>query len=137
MRKAYCAVLLALAMVLLLAGCEGAPLSMVSGGNNMTVSANNAPDGATLEGTPISVKAGKTFSLEASLEKGELRIELVAATVRRHNDKPDEVYPGDVIAWASVASRDRVEFSSPGKGDYIIRVTAVGETKGQVKVSIR
>ena len=136
MRKA-CAVLLALVLALLPAGCGGAPLSMVSGGNNMTVNAFNAPDGATLEGTPISLGKDKTFALEAALEKGELRIELIAATVRRHSDEPDDVSLGDVIVWAAVAGEDRVEFSSPGEGDYVIRVTAVGKTKGQGKISIR
>lgn len=136
MKKKWLAILAALMISILLAGCAGATFTITSGGGNSTIEVNNAENGSTAESAPFPVGKGKLVHVESFLEEGELIIDFVEATIRRSGDESETVVVGDIVASVTVGSGDGSEFSLE-KGEYVMLLTAVGSTNGKVKVSIR
>ena len=136
MKQTKIAICLALMMALLLVGCAGATFTTTSVGNKSTIEVNNAEDGATAEAGPFSVGKGKTAYVESALEKGKLQIDFAEATVFKHDDMSDDVIIGDVKASVTVGAGEQVEVPLE-RGDYVLQLTAVGNTGGKVTVNIK
>ena len=124
------------ALALLLAGCAGSVFTIVSGGKHTTITANNAPDGATAESAWFSVGKGKTVSVASALEKGALKIDFAEAAVHGHEDEPDDVVVGTVIVSVTLGPGERSEFTLE-KGEYVMLLAAVGTADGTVTVDIQ
>ena len=136
MKKTYIALIMALVLCALLAGCDAATYTFTGVGNKTTIEVNNAEDGAFAESQWFSVGKGRTAVVESALDKGELKIDFAEATIFAHEDGPEDVIVGDVIASVTVGPGDRAEFPLD-KGDYVLQVTAVGTANGKVVVDIQ
>ena len=122
-------------IIALLGACGGAKFSMTSTGQKSTVKANEAEDGDFIETEYTSVGKNRIAVIEADLEKGQLQIDFVEVTVFAHVDEPADVIEGDVAVSVTVGSGDKEQVDIP-KGDYVIRITAVGTTTGEAKIVI-
>ena len=136
MKKTHIALILALVLCALLAGCDGVTYTFTGAGNKTTIEVNNAEDGAFGESQWFSVGKGRTAVVASSLDKGELKIDFAEVTVYAHEDGPEDVIVGDVIASVTVGAGDGAEFSLE-RGEYILQVKAVGTANGKVVVDIR
>ncbi len=135
MKKLKIAIPLILIVGSLLVGCVDTVFTISSIGNQSTIEANNAEDGSTAESGSFSVGKGKTACVESSLEKGQLKIDFAQATVFREQDS-EWVTVGDVVASETVGPGDSREFPLP-QGDYVLQITAIGNTNGKVSVSFK
>ena len=122
-------------MIALLAACSGAAFSMTTTGQKSTLKANEAEDGTFIETEYTSVGKNRIAVIEADLEKGQLQIDFVEVTVFAHTDQPADVIQGDIAVSVTVGSDDKEQVDLP-KGDYVIRITAVGTTTGEAKIVI-
>ena len=121
--------------IALLAGCGGAAFSMTTTGQKSTLKANEAEDGTFIETEYTSVGKNRIAVIESNLEKGQLQIDFVEVTVFAHTDQPADVIQGDIAVSVTVGSDDKEQIDLP-KGDYVIRITAVGTTTGEAKIVI-
>lgn len=137
MKRARIAIILALAIasILLLAGCDGAKLTSTSVGGKTTIEAKDAADGTYGETGPFSVGKGKSAAIESSLDKGELKIEFMEVAIFHNDVGPDDVMNLDVVASVTVGAGDKRDIALE-KGDYLLQYTTVGETNGKVTVNI-
>ena len=119
----------------LLVGCSGAAFSMTTTGQKSKVKANEAEDGTFIETEYTSVGKNRIAVIEANLEKGQLQIDFVEVTVFAHENQPADVIEGDVAVSVTVGSDDKEQIDLP-RGDYVIRITAVGTTTGEAKIEI-
>lgn len=124
-----------LALSFMLAGCEGATFSFTQMGNNITIEVNSAKEGNTAESSSFTVGKGRAAIVESTLDSGELRIDFAQATVFTHPDEPDKCIVGDVAASVIVGAGDR-ETVALEPGDYVLQVTAKGDTNGKITVKI-
>ncbi|MBR5981444.1 MAG: hypothetical protein IK035_05495, partial [Firmicutes bacterium] len=83
----------------------------------------------------MSVGKNRIAVIEANLEKGQLQIDFVEVTVFAHENQPADVIEGDVAVSVTVGSDDKEQIDLP-RGDYVIRITAVGTTTGEAKIEI-
>lgn len=135
MKKLAVIGLLALTMAFLLVGCEGSTFSFTGSGTKVNIEVNNAPDGATGESYNFSVGNGRVAVIDSSLDKGQLQIDFTEVTIFRQENLPDDVYVGDVVESATVGAGEQKSVPL-APGDYIMQVTAIGETNGKIAVSI-
>ena len=124
-----------LMIIALLVGCSGATFSMTTTGQKSKVKANEAEDGTFIETEYTSVGKNRIAVIEANLEKGQLQIDFVEVTVFAHENQPADVIEGDVAVSVTVGSDDKEQIDLP-RGDYVIRITAVGTTTGEAKIEI-
>ena len=135
MKKAGLVCVLALVIALLLAGCDGVNFTITGTGSNTKIEAHDADDGATAETGPISVGKNRLAVVESALEKGKLRIDFARADVFPNGDGPADVIVGDVAESVTVGPNDKVRVALD-RGDYVLQITAVGNTAGEVTVNI-
>ncbi len=136
MEKAKIAIPAVLLIALLLSGCRGAAFTIINGGNRSTIEASDAPDGATAESGVLTVGKGKTVVVSSTLDRGELKIDFAEASVFGHEDAEDDVIAGDVIVSVTLGGGDSSSFSLE-KGEYVMQITAIGNTNGKVTVNIQ
>ena len=130
--KKLLAVLMVLA-VMLLAGCGSYTFTQV--GTDITIKAD-AKDGDSGDTEYFSVGSGCKAIITPDLTSGSLEIEYVDCVVwPGENPSDDDITKLDTAASVTVSGNKISEVSLPA-GDYIIRVTAKGQTKGTVKCEI-
>ena len=132
--KRFVCIILTLS-VLLLAGCEGATFSITGVGNKTTVEVNNAEDGDLSETQHFSVGKNRNAKIDSSLDKGMLQIDFVEVTVYSHNDSSEDVIPGDIVLSVKVGPDESQDLPLDA-GDYILQLTAIGDTNGTVVIDI-
>jgi hypothetical protein len=135
MKKTKIAIPMILIIALMLAGCSFGAFTVVSGGKNTTITANNAEDGQTMDAPPIYVGKGKTVKVESSLDKGRLQIDFAEATVISYTDEPDEITVWGVTESVTVGAGDSTSLSLP-QSDYVLQLKAIGTTNGKVSITI-
>lgn len=137
MKKATSVWVLLLALALLLSGCGVHTFAITSVGDNTTIKLDGIEDGATNEGGRLfSVRNGSVILVDSALEKGALRVDFAEAIVIYDAEDESEDYgAGAVAASVTVGAGDRKEVAL-AKGDYVMQLTAVGETSGTVTVKL-
>lgn len=132
MKKTARVLALLLAAVLLMTGCS-ATFTITGSGSKNTIKVQKAPDGTIAETNNFSIKSGRTTVITSSLDKGKLRIDFVEVTIFHQDKGPDEVMYGSVVESVTVGPGETLELNI-APGDYVIQMTAVGETNGTVVV---
>ena len=129
--RTICLVLLTVAV--LLAACGGFSFSITTMGDKTTIDVNSKKDGEFMESDPLEIGRGRTTVVESSLEKGELQIEFLEASVFFNDDGPDDFIAGDVVDSVTVGpgSQEKLNLES---GNYVLHITTIGETKGSVEI---
>lgn len=132
MKKYICLLLLALG--LLLTGCGKASFDITQFGDNISIKAN-AQDGKTAETSYFTVGKNEVVTVSSSLTGGKLQIEFVETFISYHSDSPDEVVPVRTVKTITVTPdySTTVELDS---GDYVLWLTAIGQTTGTVTVKV-
>lgn len=133
MKKRIIITLLAI-ITLLFTGCNKFSYEMTILGNKITIKAT-AEDEKTANTDYFSVGKNQHAVVEASLDKGTLNMEFIRVTVFSYSEGPDDIVEHEVVATVKVTGTDRTTLDLE-KGDYIIRVTAVGATEGTVNVTL-
>ncbi|MBQ1505343.1 MAG: hypothetical protein IIZ48_01075 [Erysipelotrichales bacterium] len=130
--KKLLAVFMVLA-VMLLAGCGSYTFTQV--GTDITIKAD-AKDGDSGDTEYFTVGPGCKAVVTPSLTSGSLEIEYVDCVVwPGENPSDDDITKLDTVVSVTVSGNKVSEIPVPA-GDYIIRVTAKGQTKGTVKCEI-
>ena len=135
MKKTRIAVIALLLLAVLLTGCDGVNFVFTTAGSKTTIEVKNAADGAYGESTNFSVGKGKIVYVDYALDKGELKIDFAEATIFHNENSSDDVIVGGVAESITVGPGDKVEVDL-GRGDYVMQVTASGETNGTVTVKV-
>ncbi len=121
--------------VLLFAGCEGVTFSITGVGSKTTVEVKNAEDGDLSETQYFSAGKNRSAQIDSSLDKGMLQIDFVEVTVYHNNDNSEDVIPGDIVSSVKVGP-DESQRLPLEAGDYIMQLTAIGDTNGTVVIDI-
>ncbi len=122
-------------MIALLAGCASVSFVVTTAGNKVSVKVDDPDDGAYVETESFSFGKDQVVSVTSALEEGELQIEFVEATVFKYADQTEDVILGDAAVSVTVGSDEDTEFDL-SKGDYVIRITAVGSPDGKAWIEI-
>lgn len=131
--------ILALALAgILLAGCSVSSFSTSSINNKVTIEMNGVKDGDVSETGPITVEDGQSISVDVKITKGTIKIDFLdAATAVRKNDS-DSVSTGKVISSLTMPMSGTNSYAvTIGKGEYLLQVSAVGETSGTATVNVK
>ena len=108
--------------------------TMTSSNSKVKIEAT-AADGDTAEANYITVGKDRVISISSELEKGKLQIDFVEATVTRDSRDNEEVTLGDNVASVTVEGNETKELELE-KGEYVLQLTAIGETNGTVNVEV-
>ena len=131
-RIAVIAILLALAMIL--TACKGG--FVISGTNSkLTIKIEDAKNDAYAESQDFSVGKNKAASVTSSLEKGKLKIDFVEVVVTKDDKDNEQIDYFGTKATVTVGPGETQKVEIPN-GDYVMQLTAVGETTGTVVVEI-
>ena len=123
-------------MVFALAGCSESAFSFTQVGDKLTIEAKDAADAHEAEYEAIEVGDNCVVNITSALDKGELKIEFYEAINTKTDEEEDDNYVlGDVAATVNVGP-DSVESVPLPYGDYVLEITAVGETNGKVDLVI-
>lgn len=135
MKKGKWSLLVILMAVMLLAGCKGPKFTFTTTTvlDKTTIEIKEAKDDEYVETDYISVGKNRIGTVESSLDKGELKIDFVEATVFDNDDGPDDVMTGDVVSSVTVGPGETKEVEIE-RGDYVMQCTTIGETNGKVVV---
>ena len=122
-------------IVALLASCASVSFVVTTAGNKIKVKVEKPDDGAYVETESFSFGKDQVVSVTSDLEEGELQIEFVEATVFKYADQTEDVILGDTAVSVTVGPDEDTEFDL-SKGDYVIRITAVGSPDGKAWIEI-
>ena len=126
---------LLLIMSLAIAGCGKLDFELTRIGDNTTIKATTT-DGKTTDSEYFSVGKNEHVTVESSLEKGALSLEFISVDVFIHSDdSPDDIIETGTVKTLNISGHDSATIDLD-KGNYIMRITAVGTTEGTVKVSV-
>ena len=121
---------------LLLTGCGKTDFDLTRIGDNTTIKVNNTTEGKSTDTDYFSVGRNEHVAIECSLDKGSLTMEFIEVTVFINLDGgPDDVIENKSVKTITVTGTDTTTVDLD-RGDYIIRITAVGNTNGTVKVNV-
>ena len=126
---------LILTLAFMLIACSGSNYSFTQVGNKLTISAA-ATDGAEQEYEAIEVAKGSTVNITSALETGELEIEFVEALNTKTDEDEDDAYVlFDTAATVNIGP-DSTESLQLEESDYVLEIKAIGETKGDVVITV-
>ena len=122
-------------MALLLTGCGKNDFEFTRIGDNTTIKASTT-DGKSGDTEYISVGKNEHVTVESSLEKGALSLEFISVDVFIHSDdSPDDIIEIGTVKTLKISGNDSATIDLD-KGNYIMRINAVGTTEGTVKVNV-
>lgn len=122
-------------MALLLTGCGKNDFEFTRIGDNTTIKASTT-DGKTADTEYFTVGKDEQVTVDASLEKGALSLEFISVDVFIQSDNsPDDIIETGTVITIKISGNDKATLKFD-KGNYIIRITAVGATEGTVKVTV-
>ncbi|MBR2702308.1 MAG: hypothetical protein IKE77_09505 [Erysipelotrichaceae bacterium] len=122
-------------MTLLVTGCGKVSFELTRIGDNTTIKAT-AADGKTADTEYFTVGKDEQVTIDASLEKGSLSLEFISVDVFIQSDNsPDDIIETGTVKTLKISGNDKATLDFD-KGNYIIRITAVGDTEGTVKVTV-
>ena len=119
---------------LCLAGCGKSEFGMSENTEKrMTVTAENAEEGAFFMVGSLEVAEGEQVSITANLSKGSVRVELIGAPTEGIEEVPD--LNAEAILTADLKGTD----SSAGTleaGSYLLKATCLEQATGTVQVEV-
>ena len=122
-------------ITLLVTGCGKVSFEFTRIGDNTTIKAT-AADGKTADTEYFTVGKDEQVTIDASLEKGSLSLEFISVDVFIQSDNsPDDIIETGTVKTLKISGNDKATLDFD-KGNYIIRITAVGDTEGTVKVTV-
>lgn len=122
-------------ITLLVTGCGKVSFEFTRIGDNTTIKAT-AADGKTADTEYFTVGKDEQVTIDASLEKGALSLEFISVDVFIQSDNsPDDIIETGTVKTLKISGNDKATLDFD-KGNYIIRITAVGDTVGTVKVTV-
>lgn len=122
-------------ITLLVTGCGKVSFEFTRIGDNTTIKAT-AADGKTADTEYFTVGKDEQVTIDASLEKGALSLEFISVDVFIQSDNsPDDIIETGTVKTLKISGNDKATLDFD-KGNYIIRITAVGDTEGTVKVTV-
>ena len=122
-----------LLMSVLFAGCGAAKYEMTGALNNMTVKVNDVEDGAYAESFVFGI-GKKPLHIESELTKGKLQLEIASVINMADADDPADYQVVEIVETVTLSPGDVLDIELP-KDDYMILVTAIGNTDGSFKAS--
>ena len=121
---------------LLLTGCGKTDFDLTRIGDNTTIKVNNTTEGKSTDTDYFSVGRNEHVAIECSLDKGSLTMEFIEVTVFINLDGgPDDIIENKSVKTITVTGTDTTTVDLE-RGDYIIRITTLGNTNGTVKVNV-
>ncbi len=122
-------------MVSLISACSSARFTFSGTGTAVRIEVN-APDGSYAESFDFSVGKNRYLVITPDLSEGELQIEFAEAIIITDPDSASQVSPGEVKRIVNVSGTEEITLTLP-RNDYVMLVTAIGDTKGTVQLEIR
>ena len=123
-------------LMLLLSGCGKTDYELTRIGDNTTIKVNNTTDGKTADTDYFTVGKNEHVAIECSLDKGSLTMEFIQVAVFINPESgPDDIIENKSIKTITVTGNDTITVELEPE-DYIIRITAVDNVNGTVKVTV-
>lgn len=134
--KALALILVLALSALMLSGCGKSEFGMTGNtGKKMTISAKNAAkDAAFMTGT-LEVAEGEKIVMAAELEKGEIRVEIIASPEGQSDDTlPD--FDGEPILTGNLNDGESAS-GTMAAGSYMVRATCLEKATGVVTIDVQ
>ena len=123
-------------LALTLTACGKSEFGMTENtGKQMTITAVNAAQDAFFMTGSLEVADGEQIVITSGLEKGSVKVEIVAAPEDQSIDSLPEM-DGDAMITADVSSTDAVSGTVPA-GIYMVRATCLEKATGTVQIEVK
>ncbi len=135
-RNHLLAVILALALSLLLAGCGKSEFGVIQNDpDRIVISAENAEKEAFFVTGTLEVAEGQQIVAAADLEKGSIRVEIYAAPEGEEsvNELTDL---GDALLTGDLKTDERFE-GGMAAGSYLVKAICLEKATGSVEVTVQ
>ena len=126
----------AILLLIFLAGCGKAKYVITSSSAKTTIEVKNVEDGTYAETSAISISGKKTVYIESQLDHGELKIEFGEAVNTASSDEPEDYTVVNIVETVNVTPGDKLEIHLDS-AEYILQLTAVGNTDGKVIIEVK
>ena len=133
MKKRIAVIAILLVMAMILTACKGFTISGTN--SKLTIKMDGVKDEAFAESQDFSVGKDKAASVTSSLDKGKLKIDFVEVVITKDDKGNEQTDYFDTKATVTVGPGETQKVEIPN-GDYVMQLTAVGETNGTVVVEI-
>ncbi len=136
MKKIVTAMFTVLLISILICGCGKVfHYEISSTPSKTTVKVMNASDGDYGESDAILVYENRILNINSSLEEGKLQIDFAGAVNTAGPDETDDYIIGEVVETVTVGPGEKASVALE-PGEYILQLTAIGNTKGTVTIDI-
>ncbi len=134
-RKSVLIAALALLLAVLLAGCGASEFGMnINTGKRMVIEAENADKDAFFTVGTLNVEEGEQITITSLLEKGSVKVEILAAPEGENADAlPDP--DGEVIITANLKPGENAS-GTVEAGSYLLRATCLEKATGTVQIEV-
>ena len=136
MKKIATALFTGLLISLLICGCGKVfHYEITSSPSKTTVKVMNASDGTYGESDAILVYENRILKVDSSLNKGKLQIDFAGAVNTAGPDESDDYIITGVVETVTVGPGEQATVTLE-PGEYILQLTAIGDTEGTVTITI-
>ena len=134
--KAFTVITILVLLAVSLTGCGKNSFGVTENtGKLMTITAQNADKDAYLMVGTLEVADGEQIVITSGLEKGSVRVEIIAAP----EDQSIDYFPemdGDAIITADVSGADAASGTAPA-GLYMVRAACLEKATGTVQIEVK
>ena len=134
--KAFTVVAILVLLAVSFTGCGKTVFSVTDDTEKqMTITAQKADKDAFLMGGTLEVADGEQIVITSGLEKGSVRVEIIAAP----EDQSIDIFPemdGDAVITADVSGADTASGTAPA-GSYLVRATCLEKAAGTVQIEVK
>ena len=100
----------------------------------MTITAENADKDAFFIAGSLEAEDGDEIEISAGLEKGSVRVEIIAAPEESIDELPE--IDGEAIISGNLSNRETVSGTVPA-GSYMVKATCLEKATGTVQIEVK
>lgn len=135
MKKIITKLIAVLFVALIITGCGKAHFEFSGGFGKYTFKVNDVDNDAYGESFAIGINDGKKFVIDSALTKGQLKIDFAEVVNFATGDEPDDYEVVGIVDTITIGPGEKKEVSVPG-AEYFLQLTAIGNTDGELTVTI-
>ena len=127
--------ILALLALVTLASCAKSEFGVTDNSEkHMTLTAKNAAKDSEIMIGSLEVNEGEQIVITSGLEKGSVRVEIIAAPQEQSKDEVP-AFDGDPVITANLKAGDRIA-GNVSAGSYMMKATCLEKATGTVEIDV-
>ena len=132
----FAVMIIVLLSALVLTACGKSEFGVTENtGKRMTITAENADKDAFFMAGSLEVADGEQITIAANLEKGSIKVEIVAAPEEQSMDHFPEM-DNDAVITADLSRTDGASGTVPA-GSYLLRAACLEKATGTVQIEVK